>query len=138
MGGVLLMSDKEMSFDDLANMLNTVPEKLESVLLEGMSENAEDLLSVSQSLAPLEEGGLMESGSVEKPKRVGNEIQATVGYSSIYAIRRHEDIFNLGALSLQKPAIDGMKPGRKFLERPAKQYGEKYSNRLQDKIKEVF
>ncbi|MBU9714420.1 hypothetical protein [Evansella tamaricis] len=132
------MATYNMSFDDLAKMLNSAPDKLEAKLIEGMTENAEDLLSVSQQLAPLEEGGLMESGSIEQPQKVGNEIQAKVGYSKEYALRRHEDIYQLGPVSAKKPKVDGMHVGRKFLEKPSKKYGEMYSERLMEKSKEVF
>ncbi|WP_286231314.1 HK97 gp10 family phage protein [Neobacillus mesonae] len=104
----------------------------------GVNEVAEDLLSVSQKLAPLKDGGLMESGNVDPAKKQGNEIVAKVGYNKVYALRRHEEFYNLGATSARKPSVDGMSVGRKYLEQPTNKYGEKYNEFIAKRIGGVF
>ncbi len=138
MGGVLLMSDINIELDQLANLFEKASEEIESKMSEGVTEVAEDLLSISVKLAPLDEGGLMENGSVDPAKKEGSDIVARVGYSKEYALRRHEEMYNLGKTSAQKPSIDGMSVGRKFLEQPSVKYGEKYAEYLGNKSKEVF
>lgn len=132
------MSNINIEIEQLANMFNEAANEIESKMSEGVNEIAEDLLSVSQKLAPLDEGGLMENGSVDPAKKEGNDIVARVGYSKEYALRRHEEMYNLGATSAKKPSIDGMSVGRKYLEQPSVKYGEKYAEYLGNKSKEVF
>ncbi|MEB1806599.1 MAG: hypothetical protein LPK26_04700 [Bacillaceae bacterium] len=132
------MATNNINFDQLADIFNQAGENVESKMMEGLTEISEDLLSVADQLAPLWEGGLMEGGSVDPPKKMGDTIQSRVGYSKEYALRRHEESYNLGPISAKKPNIDGMSVGQKYLEKPTKKYGDKYAEYLAEKSKEAF
>jgi hypothetical protein len=125
---------RDMSFEEffreLAHLENKVIESVEIAV----NEVAEDLLSISQELAPLDEGGLMESGSTEPAVYQNGEIKGRVGYTKEYAIRMHEDVYNLGETSKQKPNVDGMTPGRKYLSKPLDKYGQKYTDHIMSKM----
>ena len=98
-------------------------------LVAEMTKSKEDLLSKSQQLAPVLTGKLMESGTADPPvgMRVQpDEISAEVGYHVVYARRRHEEFYNPGPRTASKPQVDGMIPGRKYLEQPALRYAKDY------------
>jgi hypothetical protein len=76
----------------------------------------------------------MESGNVDSAKKEGSEIVASVGFNKEYALRMHEDFYNLGATSAGKPSVDGMSVGRKYLEQPTIKYGEKYAEHISNRI----
>jgi hypothetical protein len=124
----------EMSFEQFLNELTHMEHDAIAEVEIGVNEVCEDLLSVSQKLAPLDEGGLMESGSVTPAVNQGGEIKGQVGYSKEYALRMHEDVYNLGATSRQKPSVDGMRVGRKYLSQPLDKYGQKYTDHILSKI----
>ena len=128
---------KQMNIEDFGAELLKLAEDLQQAAVTGLNENAEDLLSVSQKLAPLDEGGLMESGNVEPAKLGDSEPVAKVGYNKEYALRRHEDFYNLGEISARKPNVDGMTVGRKYLEQPTTKYGDKYADNILKKMGEV-
>ena len=100
----------------------------------GVTEVAEDLASVSQKLAPLDEGGLMENATVEPAINASGAITAKVGYNKKYALMRHEAFYNLGATSANKPSVDGMQVGRKFLAQPITKYSQKYVDHIASKM----
>ncbi len=75
---------------------------------DGLFQAAEVLLSHSNALVPLDEGPLMNSGTVEV--RDGT---ARVGYNTPYAYRQHED------LAAHHP--NGRQA--KYLEKPLNQFG---------------
>ncbi|WP_404403805.1 hypothetical protein [Jeotgalibacillus malaysiensis] len=102
----------------------------------GVNQVAEDVHSTSQKLAPLDEGGLMESGSVEPAVTSGSKIEAKVGYNKEYALRMHEDIYNLGETSRKKPNVDGMTVGRKYLSQPLEIKSDQYMNFIFDRLKD--
>lgn len=128
----------EISFDQFLRELSRMSDKAADALEIGTNEVAEDLLSVAQKLAPLDEGGLMESGSVEPAKNENGTITARIGFSKEYALRRHEDFYNLGETSSKKPGVDGMKVGRKYLEQPTFKNSEKYVDYLGSKLEGVL
>lgn len=129
---------KEMSMDDFIVELGKVEKDVIKNVEVGVNEVAEDLLSVSQKLAPLDEAGLMESGTVEPAKNTFGEIKASVGYNKEYALRMHEDFYNLGETSRRKPRVDGMEVGRKYLERPFVKYEDKYAEHITKRMGEGF
>jgi hypothetical protein len=124
----------EMSFEQFMSEISRMEERVIQDIEVGVNEVLEDLLSVSQKLAPLDEGGLMESGSVNPVINQGGEIKGQVGYSKEYALRMHEDVYNLGEISRQKPSVDGMSVGRKYLSQPLDKYGQKYVDHIASKI----
>jgi hypothetical protein len=126
------------SFDEFVIELDLASKRVAKKAEEALNMIAEDLLAESQKHAPFDQGDLMGSGSVDPAKLDGDKLIAKVGYSSEYALRRHEDIYNLGEASLEKEKATGVKVGRKYLSRPLQQNSEKYSNLLLEKTKEVF
>jgi hypothetical protein len=129
---------KEMSFDSLIDMLDFADEEGVALAEEALNENAEDLLSKSQDYAPILEGDLMGSGAVDPATRETESLKARVGYSKEYALRMHEDVYNLGELSEQKQSTTGKKVGRKFLQRALVENGEKYNDNILNKVKGAF
>lgn len=123
-----------MSFEEFARELQRLTEEGLRNTEVGINEIAEDLLSTSQKLAPLDDGGLMENGTVEKATKTGSEITAKVGYNKVYALKMHENFYSLGATSSRKPSFDGMRVGRKFLEQPVIQNGDKYADHLAKRV----
>jgi hypothetical protein len=80
-------------------------------------ENADDLLTRARAMAPQLSGEMMEDSQVIGRDRKDSVLR-TVVFSSVYAVRRHEDIYNLGPVSTAKsPSPDGP-VGRKYLESP--------------------
>lgn len=128
----------ELNFDQFINMLDTISEDAEKEIEQGLNEIAEDLLNASQHLTPIDKGDLTANGSVDPARLEGDEIKSRVGYSKEYALRMHEDFYELGEQSKDKPVFDGMKVGRKYLERPSRKYGEKYAEYLASKVNGVF
>jgi hypothetical protein len=124
----------DISFDQFIRELTRMQSDVIEVVEVAVNENLEDLLSVSQHLSPLDEGGHMESGSVDPAVNRNGEIKGKVGYSKEYSLRLHEDVYNLGETSAQKPNYDGMEVGRKYLSRPLDKYGEKYADHIGKKI----
>jgi hypothetical protein len=118
----------DLDFTQFINELETVTDKMESEIEQGLNENAEDLLNASQNLAPLEQGFLRESGSVDPAKVVSNYIVARVGFSTEYALRMHEDFYT--------PSVEGT--GRKYLSKPTQTNSDKYAENLLDKMKGVW
>lgn len=114
--------------EDLANIFKNASENIEQMAEQTVNENAEDLLSLSVDLAPLDEGGLRESGSVDPAKKKGNNIEARVGYAKEYALHMHEDYYN--------PTTPGT--GRKYLEKPTRENGKKYAERIGEKVGDAF
>lgn len=127
-----------ITIEQLASIFNNASHEVVSNMQQAVNEVAEDLLSASQKLAPLDEGGLMENGSIDPANQQGNNIVSRVGYSKEYSLRMHEDYYNLGTTSSQKPNFDGMRVGRKYLEQPTIKYGDKYSKHIADKVNGVF
>lgn len=126
-----------MTPEEFAKELERLSKDMVKSAVDGLNENAEDLLSVSQQLAPLKEGGLMESGNVDPANVNQSEPTATVGYNKEYSLRMHEEFYNLGDTSAKKPGVDGMTVGRKYLEQPTTKYGDKYADNIYKKMSDV-
>lgn len=121
--------------------LNNFGAELQRMALEavanieiGVNEVASDLAAVSQKLAPLDEGGLMENATVEPAVNASGVITAKVGYNKKYALVRHEAFYNLGPTSASKPSVDGMQVGRKFLAQPITKYSQNYVDLIKSKM----
>ncbi|WP_339227839.1 HK97 gp10 family phage protein [Oceanobacillus sp. FSL K6-2867] len=118
------MAKNEISFSQLAKKFSKMADDVEDVAEQALNVIAEDLLSESIDLAPLDEGGLRENGSVDPATKIGGKIVAKVGYDKEYALRRHEEFYNA--------QVEGT--GRKYLEIPTTQNAQKYVNYLAEKI----
>lgn len=144
-------------FEEFARNMDRLTKDMIEKLVDGVTDITEDLASKSQKLSPKLEGTLEESAAV-KIEKSSRDITGTVSYNSPYALRRHEEPYKPGArkeydssgrpvgyiidgrgpITRGKPSVDGMEPGRKYLERPFKKYVKKYENHLADKVGEVI
>lgn len=59
------------------------------LLAGGLGDAAEYLLGVANELVPLDEGPLMHSGFTDVDE---DDLQAVVGYDTVYAVRQHEEM----------------------------------------------
>lgn len=127
----------EMSFEQFAREIAQMQREVLDDIEVGINESLEDLLSAAQALSPLDEGGHTESGSVN-PISIGNdgESKGQVGFSKEYSLHLHEDVYNLGETSAQKPDFDGMRVGRKYLSRPLDKYADKYIDHIVSKMED--
>ncbi|RKL63019.1 hypothetical protein DXT63_08465 [Thermoanaerobacteraceae bacterium SP2] len=142
----------------MANLDKATDEVIKAIE-EGVSENAGHLLEKAKALAPLLTGDLEAAGHLGKLINNGKEIKQRVIFSGVpYALRRHEEaprmgtypqydqegrrigeyIDGRGVFTRGKPPVDGMEPGRKYLERPLKFYSKKYMQTIANKVKEVL
>lgn len=144
-------------FEEFARNMDRLSKDMVEKLVEGVTDITEDLASKSQKLSPKLEGPLEESAAVNIEK-TNRDITGTVSYNTPYVLRRHEEpykpgtrkeydssgrpvgyiIDGRGPITRSKPSVDGMEPGRKFLERPFKKYVKKYEKHLGDKVGEAI
>jgi len=123
--------------EEVLAALDSGNEKALAAAEAGMQEVTADLLRVSTALAPQLTGDLMATGTREV-ERHGTVVEGTVSFSTPYALRRHEENYKPGPITANKPMIDGMKPGRKYLEQPLKKYSRKYVEHIAEKVKEAL
>ena len=132
----------EMKIEGVDEVIAAI-EKWEGVTIQALTkavdETKEDLLSKSQKLAPHDKGDLEGSGTpgdtiADMNKR---EISATVGFHRVYAARMHESYYTPGPITASQPSVDGMRPGRKYLERPLVYYFPAYVKSWADAIRAV-
>ena len=135
----------EISLDNLEEVKKALDSwgdlALEAVK-KGLRDDGEHLLAASQKLAFQLTGDLMGSGTLEM-KGSGDTLMAEVGFHTEYAARRHEepgyyDRTNApGRITRGKPSVDGMVPGRKYLERPLLHYQEDYLENIAEEIRKL-
>lgn len=138
-------------FDELERAIN---EEVKQAVIDC----TEDLGKVSVQLSPLLEGDLAGSYSLEvKPDN--NTYKGQVKFNTPYALRRHEEPYSSrkpymeydksgrpvgkiingrGPLTRSKSSVDGMEPGRKYLERPIKKYEGKYQKYIANAVRRVL
>jgi hypothetical protein len=98
----------------------------------GLRECAEDLLTEAKRLVPLDEGTLMESGTVDPAsgvREVGDGMEVTVAFTSVYAARRHEE-----TTARISRASEGRRS--KYLETPAKERAPRYGKHIAERVRE--
>lgn len=98
----------------------------------GLRECAEDLLTEAKRLVPLDEGTLMESGTVDPAsgvREVGDGMEVTVAFTSVYAARRHEE-----TTARISRASEGRRS--KYLETPAKERAPRYGQHIAERVRE--
>lgn len=128
----------EINLDQFIKQMENWTDEAIDKALETTNENLEDLLNKSNEYAPIDKGDLVGNGSVDPAKKQGDELRSRVGYSKEYALRMHEDIYNLGEQSQEKQESTGKKIGRKYLSRATNENSDKYSKYLAEKLSEVF
>ncbi len=101
------------------------------VIAKEVDASGEHLLHVSQQLAPLLTGELMGSGTkdIVRVDEILRQISTTIGFHRPYARRMHESVYNPGVRTRGKPPVDGMVPGRKYIEQPLRRYAQEYLKR---------
>jgi hypothetical protein len=119
---------KQVNFDQLTAIFNQAADDIEKEVMRRQDVSSEDLLSLSANLAPLDEGGLMESGSVDPSRQEGKDIVSRVGFNKEYALKMHEDVYTA--------KVKGR--GRKYLEKPTTENAEKYAEFIGKSIEDVF
>ena len=102
-----------------------------------LDDCGEDLLSKSQALAPKLTGDLEASGTKDPVQAIPSGMGVQVGFNMGYAARQHEGPGKPGPITRGKPSVDGMQPGRKYLERPLKRYQDQYKQDIADAMREV-
>lgn len=132
-------------FEEVKKALDKWGNDVVSAATRAVDDCAEDLLSKAQALTFKKDGDLEASGTKDPVSvdPITKEISAQVGFNTSYAARRHEEpghydaTNNPGPITRSKPAVDGMLPGRKYLERPLRKYMNKYLQDIADAIRGV-
>lgn len=143
--------------DELIDYFDRMEKDFERILIDEYTKFGMLVEEGTKALAPHDEGGLEDSISFDKAKRVGNAIMIEGGSNLKYAIRRHEEPYRggthpkydngskfpsyyqtgRGAGTRGKPAWRGYKPGRKYLQNAInateKDY-DKMNERILDRI----
>lgn len=124
-------------FDDVKRALDRWEGEAVQAVVGGVDESGEDLLQKSQALAPKLKGDLEGSGTKDavQVSHVSKEISVQIGFNKVYAARRHEEDYNPGPITRGKPAVDGMLPGRKYIERPLVYYTPRYMQNIADAVR---
>lgn len=73
---------KKKTLKGLANVFDEAAEQIVDEVKQALNVCAEDLLNDAIDLAPLEEGHLRESGSVDHADETGDKIEANVGFNT--------------------------------------------------------
>jgi hypothetical protein len=109
------------------------------ILAKAIDESGEHLLTTAKGLAPKLTGDLEGSGTKDPVviDDVNREVSVEVGFHKVYAARRHEEIYKPGPITRGKPTVDGMRPGRKYLEKPLLKYRKKYPQEWAKAIRDV-
>ncbi len=99
-----------------------------------VADCGEDLQGKAQALSPQLRGDL--AGTANTKHGIdGTKVYAEVSFNIIYAARRHEEQYSPGPITAGKPSVDGMMPGRKYLENPTRHYRNKYLQDIADAIR---
>lgn len=83
------------------------------LLAQGLYREAEEIMTLSKTLVPVETGTLRDSGFVDPPVTSGNVVTVRLGYggeAEAYALKQHEDLTlhhpNGQAKFLEKPMLE--------------------------------
>lgn len=127
------------NLDAVMNALDQWADDVIKELIKAQDENGEHLLAAAMALAPKLTGDLEGSGTKTDAKAdaAGKMISVEIGFNKVYAARRHEEPSKPGPITRGKPAVDGMAPGPKYIERPLKFYINQYMQNLADAVKRV-
>lgn len=106
-----------------------LPKQLRKALLNIVEEIMRHLVERSRLNAPIKTGDLRGSLMYEKPRLVASGvIESGIGSDLPYALRWHEEPFNLGPISARQPSTPEGGVGNKYVTRAAdyrrKQYAE--------------
>lgn len=79
----------------------------------GLNQAAEELLSLSKALVPVDSGDLRSSGSVDQAS--AGDLESRVTYNTPYAVIQHE------RLDFHHPTVKNPNAQAKYLEAPARE-----------------
>lgn len=129
----------EIEWTGISELQQAFESGLDEVLDElekAVDLSGEHLLSVSMRLAPKLTGDLEGSGTKDPVQRSADEISVEIGFRGLpYARRRHEEVYNPGIITRGKPSVDGMTPGRKYIEQPLNKYASEYRRDWAEAVK---
>lgn len=95
---------------------------------------AEDIVERSNLMAPQLSGEMIGTAKI-KPRDRRDVISRTIFYDSPYAVRRHEDFYNLGPISSLKQSPDGP-VGRKYLQTPFEKHRDRYIRQIGNGVRD--
>ena len=105
-----------------------LPREIFGAVDEVLENDALELLGRGNALVPELTRDLLLSGNIET-KRRGGSVQFVIFYDEPYAVRRHEDEYNLGPVSSVKSGTQDGPVGRKYLSRPFENMKRRIINR---------
>ena len=132
----------EVKFDgfrEVEQAFNRAERAALDALARSVDESGEHLIGTAQRLSPKLTGDLEGSGAKDPVRVMPDEVSVQVGFRGLpYARRRHEEVYSPGPITRGKPAVDGMTPGRKYLEQPLVKYSGRYPQEWADAVRAVL
>jgi hypothetical protein len=107
----------------------------------GVYEAASAVQKTAQELSPFLHGDLEASAQTQLVRSTPDRPVAIVsfgGTAAKYALRRHEEACNDGPGTLNKPAVEGIRPGRKYLENALKLRTKQIMEHIARKVGEAL
>ena len=107
--------------------MNAYNSKALEAIDKGLVASADALLADSTDIVPFDKGfngGLASTANKTKPFANNGKRAISVGYNKSYAVRLHEDL----TLKISQRNTSGQRRQQKFLEKPLKENGSKYSS----------
>jgi hypothetical protein len=104
-----------------------VAEQLSQVIMPHVVERA-------RLNAPILEGDLRSSIQFRSPTVSGGVVVTGIGSDLPYALRWHEEDFNLGPISILQPATLEGGIGKKYITRVVNYWNERYKNSLREAV----
>ena len=126
-----MSNDFTIQFDtrDFIRFLNATTQDVMKGGKRGVNDAVDEVIRISTEITPIDKSTLSKSHSRDV-KVTDSDIKATVGYyvqedGFNYALRMHEDTYNLGETSKGRSGTQGWSGkhysvGNKYLERPIK------------------
>lgn len=119
---------------ELGEFINKLPEHLVNVVSASLLAIGEHASSRAVQNAPIKTGDLRASVRPTKPTVSGNRVTVNIVSDIPYALRMHEDFYNLGPLSAQQPQPKEGFVGRKFIQRVIDFHLPVYEQSLADNV----
>ena len=88
--------------------------------------------------APIKTGALRAAMLPVNPGLVSRNVTALVVDTMVYALRMHEDFYNLGPISVQQPMTPEGGVGRKYIERVVHYWAATYANYIKQCILDII
>lgn len=108
----------------------------ERALDSGLVASADSLLADSTDIVPFDKGfngGLASTANKTQPFADNGTRSIKVGYNKSYAVKLHEDL----TLKISQRNTSGKRRQQKFLEKPLKENGKKYSEIISKVLQKI-